>query len=254
MTSWQALGQELDFWHQTDRPVELWWRDDDADRPGAALRRLIKLSTDYAVPLGLAVSPALVQPALPDFVTEHNCAVLQHGYAHVNHAPTGQKKCELGDHRPTQTIAKELEAGAVRLREWFGDAFLPVMVPPWNRIADKIIAHLSSLGFIGLSVYAPRHYSIEYGLHRCNTHVDIINWRAQDAFIGTEAALQLLTNHLNMKRLKLVDPNESTGLLTHHQRHDEKSWQFIDELLARTCSHPAVHWLPPTKLFGRRSS
>lgn len=252
MTSWQTLKQELDLWHQTGQSVELWWRDDDADHPGAALRRLVKLSTDYTVPLGLAISPALTQPALTDFVAEHHCTVLQHGSAHVNHAPAGQKKCELGDHRSIETIVQELEAGRVRMRERFDDDFLPVMVPPWNRIASKILTRLNAMGFIGISVYTPRHYAIEHGLHCCNTHVDIVNWRAQEAFVGTETALGLLLSHLMTKRSQRADPNEPTGLLTHHQRHDEQSWQFMDELLARTCDHPAVRWLAPTKLFGSR--
>ena len=100
MTSWQELKQELDMWRQSSQIAQLWWRDDDADQPGDDLQRLIKLSSHYAVPVGLAASPALIKPALVDFVAEHNCVVLQHGYAHVNHAPADQKKCELGDHRP----------------------------------------------------------------------------------------------------------------------------------------------------------
>ena len=250
MTSWQELNQELDCWQQCGQVAQLWWRDDDADQPGEDLQRLIKLSNDHAVSVGLSVSPALIQPALTDFVAGHNCIVLQHGYAHMNHAPADQKKCELGDHRPIGNIVDELEIGFAQMREMFGDKFIPIMVPPWNRIADKIIARLNSIGFIGISAYTPRHYSIGYGLRWCNTHVDIVNWRAQDEFVGTESALRLLLSHLTEKRSNRVDRYEPTGLLTHHQRHDEKSWRFIEELLARTCSHPAVQWLSPSQLFG----
>lgn len=253
MNGWQTLIQELDYCYLSGRVVNLWWRDDDADHPSANLEHLVRLSSSYGVPLGLAISPALVQPALPDFIATHNCTVLQHGYAHVNHAPSGEKKCELGEHRPIPVIMRELKDGSAQMRKWFGERYLPVMVPPWNRIADAVAEQLSAAGFTGLSTYTPRGYSFEHGLRRCNTHVDIVNWKAQDAFIGTEAAVALLLDHLTKKRMLMVDTNEATGLLTHHQRHDAQAWQFINELMDHTCTHPAVCWLSPAKLFSEGS-
>ena len=137
------------------------------------------------------------------------------------------------------------------MREWFDADFIPVMVPPWNRISDNVTAQLSALGFIGVSVDNPRHYAIEYGLRRCNTHVDIVAWRNQEAFIGTEVALELLIRHLKMKRTSRADCSEPTGLLTHHQRHDQASWLFINELLTHTRGHPAARWLSPALIFGQ---
>ncbi len=250
MINWRTLMQELDHWHCSGQLVKLWWRDDDADQPGDNLRHLLRLSSDYAVPLGLSVSPALFLPDLPEFVAQHDCTILQHGYAHLNHAPAGQKKCELGNHRPANVITDELKMGAARMHETFSRQFIPVMVPPWNRIADKVVAQLNMLGFTGISTYTARHSASEQGLLRCNTHVDIINWRAGGAFVGTESALALLTHHLTMKRANRADPDEPTGLLTHHQRHDQSMWQFLDDLLDKTCGHPAVRWLAPAKLFA----
>jgi hypothetical protein len=31
-----------------------------------------------------------------------------------------------------------------------------------------------------------------------------------------------------------ADPDEPTGLLIHHQRHDAECWNFLDQLLSRT--------------------
>ena len=253
MSDWQTLTGELDRWRRENRLVRLWWRDDDADKADDNLHHLLHLSADHAVPLGLAVSPALFTAELSAAVAQHGCTVLQHGYAHVNHAPSGQKKSELGEHRPVATMVQELTIGAARMREGFNGRFLPVMVPPWNRIAEKVRAQLNLTGFTGISTYSPRHYAIEYGLYCCNTHVDIVNWRAGDVFVGTESALSLLLHHLTMKRTYRADPNEPTGLLTHHQRHDQNSWRFINDLLAATRDHPAVCWLDPADLFGKRA-
>lgn len=251
MSGWNELDRELDAWRQNGCRAELWWRDDDAERPGDALYRLLRLSKAYDVPLGIAVSPALADPALGRAVgTEFECIVLQHGYAHVNHAPMRQKKSELGDHRPLDVVGSELIDGLDRMQQLFGDHFLPVMVPPWNRAADTVVAELSKLGFTGISEYLLRTHALDHGLVRCNTHVDIINWRNNETFVGIESALELLLTHLRKKRDGLIDPGEPTGLLTHHLRHDEQSWDFIDQLLARTTAHPGVTWLNHRDIFA----
>ena len=251
MSDWNELDRELDAWRRTGRRAELWWRDDDAERTGDALRRLLRLSVTHAVPVGIAVSPALADSTLGQAVgTEFDCIVLQHGYAHINHAPTDQKKCELGKHRPLEVMESELVDGLDRLLQLFGDHFLPVIVPPWNRIADTLVTELSNLGFTGISEYLPRSNERDHGLIRCNTHADIVNWRNNEAFVGTETALGLLLTHLRQKRDGLADPGEPTGLLTHHLRHDEQGWDFIDQLLARTTAHTGATWLDHRDIFA----
>ena len=251
--SWNILGREFDNWWEQDRIVDLWWRDDDAERPGRALERLISLSTLHSVPVTIAVSPVLAVPTLGSAVAgEFGCAVLQHGYAHLNHAPAGQKKTELGDHRPPSIIESELHRGREHMERLFGKHFLPVMVPPWNRIGDAVLARLSEIGFTGVSGYQARSSSPDLGLVRCNTHVDIVDWRQQERFVGTQSAIQLLIDHLAARRTGQADPMETTGMLTHHLRHDEDAWHFIDQLLAFTNNHPVVKWRSAAEIFNSR--
>jgi len=255
MTGWNELSAELDNWGQQDQTVDLWWRDDDAERPDQNLRRLMQLSATHGVPTAIAVSPALVDPELCSAVAgEFRCTVLQHGFAHLDHAPAGQKKNELGDHRPMQIIESELRQGLAQMKKLFGKRFLPIMVPPWNRIAVGVCARLGRIGFTGISGYLARNDALDHGLVRCNTHVDIVNWRDHDRFVGTQRALQMLTEHLVARRTGLADTNEPTGLLTHHLRHDENSWAFIDQLLAFSTGHPAVRWRSAAEIFSLPSS
>lgn len=248
---WESLSGELDAWQQAGRTVELWWRDDDADAPVNALRRLVELSQAHRTPLSLAVPPALTSAELGRAVAEDfQCTVLQHGYSHRNHAPAGEKKCELGDHRPLHNITAEISDGMQRMQDLFEGYFIAAMVPPWNRIGNTASAALSGIGFHGISSYTPRRHRTQYGLHCCNTHVDIVNWRAGEKFIGTDAAIRLLTTHLYMKRLGNADPQEPTGLLTHHLRHDEDCWRFIDQLLWMTNDHTGVRWLSAAAVFS----
>ena len=53
--------------------------------------------------------------------------VLQHGYAHVNHAGAGEKKTELGLHRPAMIVLGDLGTGWMALERLFGPRALNVL-------------------------------------------------------------------------------------------------------------------------------
>lgn len=251
MTDWGQLERELDLWGALGRRATFWWRDDDAIRRTLALEQLLSLSSTHQVPVALAVIPRKADDTLPRILDGDLTSVLQHGYSHRNHAPAGEKKCELGPHRPLSGILKELCLGRDRLVHLFGDRFLPILVPPWNRIDAVVTAALPSSGFAGLSGYTPRQEThAAPGLARVNTHVDPIAWRMDRSFLGTAPALELALDHLRARRVGHADPEEPTGLLTHHLDHDDGCWRFVGELLERTTSHPASCWLGAAAAFG----
>ncbi len=251
MTDWALLNAELDRWHAAGRVATLWWRDDDATRVTPALERLLRIRNDLGVGLTLAVIPAGAEPALAAAVAaEDKVAPVQHGYAHANHAPPGADKAELGDHRPVAAVAAELAAGRDRLATLFGTAPLPVLVPPWNRIAAGVVAALPALGFRGLSTIGARHAGEAPALVRANTHIDIIDWPGTRGFIGEAAALGAALDHLAARRAGRADAGEPTGLLTHHLAHDGESWEFVRRLVARTAAHPAARWLTAADVFA----
>lgn len=151
--AWQRLGEELDAWGEAGRTATLWWRDDDATRPGPALNRLLALAGNAGVPLALAVIPATAETGLGDLLRARpDIAVLHHGYAHINHAGDGEKKAELGAQRPLAVRLDELATGRARLSALLARA-LPVLTPPWNRIDADLVAHLPDAGFLGLSTF-----------------------------------------------------------------------------------------------------
>ncbi len=157
MSSWQALEEEAVRWRDGGRTAALWWRDDDAADAGPAFDRLLTLHRDTRAPLSLAVVPALATPALADRLgAEPDVDLLQHGYAHLNHASPGEKKAELGAHRPAMIVLGELGTGWLALERLFGGRAQSVMVPPWNRIAPGLVPTLPEIGFRGLSTFGPR--------------------------------------------------------------------------------------------------
>ena len=245
---WAALAAELDLWAAAGQAATLWWRDDDAAEVTPALGRLLGLGAEFGVPLALAVVPGRLAADLPARLAGDGVAVLQHGWRHVNHAGRGAGACELGDHRPLAEVGRDLGAGHRRLADAFGGRFLPVLVPPWNRISGPVQATLPALGFIGLSTFGPREPPTP-GIVQVNAHCDPIKWKQGARFAGTARTLDDLAGHLAARRQGIVDPSEPTGLVTHHPDLDQQAWDFVAEVLRRTQAHPAARWLSAAAAF-----
>jgi len=245
---WPALRAELDAWAAAGRTATFWWRDDDAEDATPALDALLALAGRAGVPLALAVIPAGATSALAARLAgEAGVAVMQHGWAHADHAPAGEKKAELGDHRPTDAVMADLDAGRDRLDALFGPAVRPV-VPPWNRIGPRIAAALAGRG-AALSLDGPRP-GPDARPFRVNVHADPIAWRDGRGFAGEAAVLGAVVGHLAARRTGAADPTEATGLLTHHRVHDAGTDAFVARFLDETTGHPAAAWPPAAALFA----
>jgi hypothetical protein len=233
MTSWQALSDEAARWRDAGRTADLWWRDDDAADVDPALDRLLVLQRDTAAPLALAVVPARATAALAQRLAgEPGIDVLQHGYAHMNHAAPPDKKIELGLQRPAMIVLGELGTGWMALERLFAAQALPVMVPPWNRIADILVPTLPEIGYRGLSTFGPRKRAQPVrGFLQVNTHIDLIDWKGGGGFVGEEAALAALVEALGRSRR---GDGEPIGLLSHHLAMDGRAWDFLRSVLEAT--------------------
>jgi hypothetical protein len=245
MSPWQRLSEELDRWQALGREATLWWRDDDAVTATPALERLLALHRDRGVPLALAIIPAQAEEALARALEQHpQIALLQHGYAHENHADEGERAIELGGQRRRECVAGELQRGWHNLQALFPGRPLPVMVPPWNRISSALYPTVQALGYRALSCFSarPRREAMA-GLLQTNCHADLIDWRRQRRFRGEERVIEQIRAHLEARRNARVDAGEASGILSHHLVHDDDCWRFLDTLLERCNRHPGVRWL-----------
>jgi hypothetical protein len=253
MSGWLALADEIAHWRDAGRDAELWWRDDDAADATAALERLLALKAETAVPLALAVVPALATPDLAARLDGLSAVdVMQHGYSHTNHAPPTDKKCELGPHRPAMLVLGELGTGRMALERLFAERALPVLVPPWNRIAPALVPALPEIGFTGLSTFSARGRAEPVrGLRQINTHVDLIDWKDRARFVGHDAAVAALVEALRQSRRSTGEP---VGLLSHHLAMDEGAWDFLRSLWGRAIMLPGVKLCSARDLFASREA
>ncbi|AZO11441.1 polysaccharide deacetylase [Mesorhizobium sp. M3A.F.Ca.ET.080.04.2.1] len=242
---WQPLVEELARWQRADRKAEFWLRDDDAVDPTPALDRLLDLTREFAVALTLAVIPALTDEKLVVRLDEApHVTVAIHGWAHRNHAPEGQKKQELGRHRPREAVLDELARGLSRVSGLHGARAVPMLVPPWNRIDPGLVSELGSIGFAALSAFGP---SKPASVAVVNSNVDIMDWH------GTRGCRDhgLLVQAIVAQLQHAFDGGEPVGLLTHHLVHDESAWLFLERLFTVAAQTEACAWLPIRALIGR---
>jgi hypothetical protein len=247
MSNWQRLSQELDLWSESGRTATLWWRDDDAVAPTPQLERLLKHT--HSVPLSLAVVPSAATPELAERIRGlSSIAILQHGWAHANHAAAGLS--EYPSSRSEADVGSELAAGRDVLNELFGAQSIAAFVPPFHGFDDRFLRLLPQNGIASISRKGPRPSRFAAkGLLQVNAHVSPIRWTAPPSFGDDAPYLAELVDHLCGRRTGRYDSAEPTGLLTHHLWQDEGSFEFVSRLVDLTLQHPAAKWLHGTKVF-----
>ena len=245
---WSDLVDELDRWGLAGRVADLWWRDDDAVTETPKLADLLRLAGE--VPVALAVIPALVRPELATAFDDHPLvAVMQHGWQHANRARHG-KKSEYPEGRSAAVVEAEIGAGQARLKALFGQRALAALAPPWNRFAGEFLPLLCANGVAGIStMVSPSGAALPPGLVAIDVHVDLVAWRGDREFIGTEAALGGLVSHLRETRLGAAASAGPIGILTHHLIMDSPTAAFLDGLIRLLRGHEAARWANAAELL-----
>jgi len=225
--------------------VALWWRDDDAGRYSAKLEELIDLAASARRPLGLAVVPEwLDAKTVSRVLATPELFVLQHGWGHVDHALPDGKSIELGGAIHTKTCRAELERGKVLLEAAFDARSLPVLVPPWNRIDDRIMASLADLGFSAVSTFADDRRGLDHHLVHANTHVDLIDWRHGRRMKRLDVLVGEVTKLLAQSSTRMI------GILSHHLEMSVDDLSRLQQLLEHLDGLPTCRWTSPMELFS----
>lgn len=245
MATWSDLENELSLWRSAGETPTFWWRDDDAEKPTAKLDQLLALAEKHALPIHLAVVPKNATKSLSHRLSfSSDTYVLQHGYAHVNNEPVGARASEVGEHRDIDLQMSDLRAGWENLNSINIPNLLPGFAAPWNRIADKTVARFPELGFRLVSAcHARKAENPVPGVTQINIHFDPIRWKTGPKFRGTESTVSGVVEHLQQRRLGLVDRTEPTGLSTHHLQTEDEVWAFVDVLLERLTHNGATDWV-----------
>ena len=249
MATLSDLNEELDQWSDAGLEAAVWWRDDDAGADGPQLNRLLEIATVAGAIVHLAAIPErMTQTGKTRILAADGARVIQHGFSHFDHAPPGEGSWELGSHRPILVTLGELAEGKARLERAFGDRFIPVVTPPWGRIAPEVAERLPDIGVHCVSLTTARAAKYRApNLLEISICCDPINWRGGAHLATLEKPMRHFVEHLRHRRQCLLsgkgDGDEPSGLLSHHLDHDAEIWAFVETLVSALSAHPAVRWV-----------
>ena len=232
MSAWlDNLRRALDA---AARPVDFFFRDDDAGWCDERLFALLDLFERRRLPIDVAAIPRAVTAALASELRARVAAaperlgVHQHGFAHLNHEREG-RKCEFGPTRPRALQQQDIESGRRLLSEVHGLAASDIFTPPWNRCTEATGEALRASGFRVLSRDATaRPLGVEW-LSELPVRVD---WFARRK--GVRLSLEGLGVLLAEAAGAAASP---VGVMFHHELMDDEELRRADELLSLLAAH-----------------
>jgi hypothetical protein len=232
--------------------IELWWRDDDAVTGTPSLQKLIDLRRKWDVPLALAVVPANAAASLFSAIcSEQDIDILVHGFAHINHAPPGERRSELGPYRPRAEIEQELKQGLARLQELHPQT-LPVLVPPWNNREPALLEALPTLGYTGVSGWNARNkLRAVPGLAAACTHIDLFHWRDGGRLKSLE---EMITSVETEIARQSKEGSEPIGILTHHLQMNNDAFARADTLFSWLSADTRFFWSQARNIFAAKGA
>lgn len=217
-----------------DKPVTVFFRDDDA---GWANERLIELCNRFGAS-GISLDLAVIPGALDKDAEEALCEVLkkhgpklhlhQHGHTHTNHQQSG-RKCEFGTARSLDDQRTDIAAGRHRLKALFGSLIEPVFTPPWNRCTSVSCQVLAELDFTALSRISGSAELDHRGLADVSVAID---WQKKrdGARLSWPDFCRYATSQF--------DEHEVVGIMLHHEAMDDAELARFTTFLERLQTSP----------------
>ncbi|HSW07427.1 hypothetical protein [Aquabacterium sp.] len=249
--AFEPLRRELAQWQAAGRCCPLWWRDDDLVADTPALRRLADFAARNALPALVAVIPGQAADALAaDTAAFTGLSFCQHGWQHRNHEADGAAPSEFGAARQLDAVAEDLRRGRERMAGLFGDRFVPVFVPPWNRFRSDALTLLPELGLRGISQYRGQTRGTDVAVRAVDCHLDILQWAPQPPIRcqPVDALVEVLVAVLREHREAAEPP--PLGILSHHRPMGDDAWAFMQRLVDVSREFDCVRWLPAAELFA----
>ncbi|AMK79402.1 MULTISPECIES: hypothetical protein [Methylomonas] len=222
-----------------ERPIEIFFRDDDAGWDDSRLFELLDCFQACEVPIDLAMIPQattekLVEALLARWQTKPAMLGLhQHGFSHDNHEVQG-RKCEFGESRSGDRQYQDLHTGKLQLEQWLGPVLDGIFTPPWNRCSQATADSLVKLGFQALSRNRCAALLNTGTLREIPVAIDWCGIRVKSAQPWL-ALGQAITDVLQQEH---PDP---LGIMLHHAVMDSDDLDRLQALLRLFREHPNVH-------------
>lgn len=220
-----------------ERPLELWWRDDDFGRMSDNAVQLFKSARDHEVPLLVAVVPYRLAVSDKEFQKQiaNNgygdfVAFGVHGFDHFSH--DSQDPSEYPATRSADAVRHECHYGIRRVRQTFAHMMRPFFVPPWNKIDAGFIPILHDEGYTMMSTVADwyqAHESKEF--HVRNIDLDLLDYSARPFRVRKPRQIVDTLKQVLDARRGQESPSPCLGLLTHHVEMVPEDIDLVGEII-----------------------
>jgi len=127
-------------------------RNDDVSTFSEPLRKFVNFMLIHKIPIIYGVIPARLEKETAVLLREAKeknpglLDIVQHGYAHDNYAPFGEKKYEFGEGRSYDRQLHDITEGMKIMHRWFGDLVTPGFIPPYHADDPNTIDAIEALG------------------------------------------------------------------------------------------------------------
>ncbi len=215
----------------------IFFRADDIGVPGKQFSHLIEIFKNNNMPLCLAVVPTWLTAARFEKLQQltgkksSQWCWHQHGWLHQNHEKSGKKQ-EFGPGRPAKEQLRDLKKGKDRLLGIMGNACSPFFTPPWNRCSIDTLTGLYSLGFQAVSRSHNATPASPPKLPDIQINIDLHTRKEPHAKRCLQNLLNEVTQSISSGR---------GGIMIHHQRMNQNSYNFLELLLVKINSAPRLH-------------
>jgi peptidoglycan/xylan/chitin deacetylase (PgdA/CDA1 family) len=217
------------------RPVQFFFRDDDAGWEDESLWQLLDRCQANTVQIDLAVIPVELTAVLADSLCDRASTGLvhlhQHGFRHVNHEADG-RKYEFGPSRSHDQQLADIAQGRALIGGQLHPYVEPIFTPPWNRCTDQTAAALANLGF---QVLSRDHTAEPFGLADLAEVPVTVDWFAKtkgEPWTREQVGEQIAT--------QVADGTKPVGVMLHHAITNDEHLRLIDQLLSLIAEHPSA--------------
>ncbi|MFQ5605583.1 MAG: DUF2334 domain-containing protein [bacterium] len=211
------------------KPISLFFRDDDVDVLTSNLVNLVHLFTEKDIPLHLQIIPNNLEVETVRYLKKikrnypHRILLSQHGWSHANHNPDGRKH-EFGDERSASQQFSDIISGKEVLTKTFLNDFLLAFTPPWNRYNSDTVQVLTKLGFQILSADGGTVGELEGELVEISTAIDLHHQRPHPTLKSPV--------HLLFELRENLKKNHQVGWLLHHHEMSLTDLHFLNKFVA----------------------
>jgi hypothetical protein len=133
--------------------ARLFIRDDDVWTRDKKFRFFFDLAIDHNLPVVYAAIPGKMDKGLIRFLcrakekTPQLLDIVQHGWVHANHSLDKRTKYEFGPSRDYGSQHMDIKQGQRKMRQAFGEYFVPAFVPPYHGYDKCTLQVLDEEGF-----------------------------------------------------------------------------------------------------------